>query len=145
MLGACQEASMRGSDALVAEEAIADTVRVLLDGFVTSSERLEFPIDQLDADLTWYSHGRRWDRAEFEDVLEGNQGAIKESRSSFVGEPDIRVLGPTAAVAAYRIIETLVDTAGAEYAFPHAVTQVWMNGPSGWRLAHVHVSSGGEE
>lgn len=136
---------MRGSDALVAEGAIADTVRVLLENFIASSERLEFPIDQLDDDPTWYSHGKRWDRAEFENVLKGSQAAIGESRSRLAGEPDIRVLGPTAALAAFRIIETVTDTSGAEFDFPHAVTQVWVNGPSGWCLAHAHVSSGGEE
>jgi len=118
---------------------------MLVDEFLAASERLEFPVDRVDSALTWYTHGARLTGAELIAAQDGNANAIRESRSVLVGEPDIRVLGPDAALAAYRVTETLVDTAGAEFVFPHAVTQVWVRGEDGWRLAHAHVSSNGGE
>lgn len=130
-------------------ESLGTPANSVVEGIVLDRTRdLAAAWERLDADaylshfsddLTFYFEGARVSRREFEAVVRGTIGSLRESTFELT-DPEVEVLGRQAAAVSFGLRERMVDASGGETELNGALTLVYERRGGQWLVVRAHES-----
>lgn len=129
------------------ESAIADSVWAIAENANAAWEQLdaEAYLDYYSDDAHFYYHGTHYSRTDLENLVNSYLKGLQQSTIEILEEPQVRVLGPKAAIVSFRYKGTNVNSNGNSNEVTAAISAVLEHRQGEWKIVLAHESTASQQ